>query len=244
MLIIKALLQLVAGDVNVVREYVERPRRMMVGAIVAEGKAYDMEAEALTDFYIYTVPHKTDLLSNQTKQVALLSAADIGVTKTYTLNHPFGVYDTNVEKMKPDIYVSFENDEKNQLGKPLPKGTIRLYKEDSKGNLQFVGEDRINHTADKEKVRLRLGTSFNLSADMKRTAFKKLSEKTQMGTYEVTFKNGSDAPADIQLILDFPDNFKLMEESQKGKRMTSNEVQWVVSVPAKGETKLTYKVQY
>ena len=218
---------------------------MMVKAGLAfDSSENNLEAEALTDFYIYTVPHKTDLLSNQTKQVALLSAADISVMKTYELIRPFGVYDTEVKQLKPNIYVSFENAEKNQLGKPLPKGTIRLYKEDSKGNMQFVGEDRINHTADKEQVRLRLGTSFNLSADMKRTAFKKLSEKSQIGTYEVTFKNGSDVAADIQLVLAFPDTFKLMEESQVGERLTSNTVKWVVTVPAKGESQLSYKVQY
>ena len=241
----QALLQLVAGDVNVVRDYDARPRMMMVKAGLAfDSSENNLEAEALTDFYIYTVPHKTDLLSNQTKQVALLSAADISVMKTYELIRPFGVYDTEVKQLKPNIYVSFENAEKNQLGKPLPKGTIRLYKEDSKGNMQFVGEDRINHTADKEQVRLRLGTSFNLSADMKRTAFKKLSEKSQIGTYEVTFKNGSDVAADIQLVLAFPDTFKLMEESQVGERLTSNTVKWVVTVPAKGESQLSYKVQY
>ena len=242
----KALLQLVAGDVNIVREYVERPRMVMTAkAVMVDGAVLNtMTPEALTDFYIYTVPHKTDLLSNQTKQVALFSATDIDVHKTYELDRPFGVYDTEMKKMKPDIYVSFENSEKNKLGQPLPKGTIRLYKEDAKGNMQFVGEDRINHTADKEKVRLRIGTSFNLTGDMKRIAFRKLSEKTQMGTYEVVFKNGSDKATDVQLTLNFPDNFKLMEESLKGDRITSNTIKWIVPVPEKGESKLTYKVQY
>ena len=146
--------------------------------------------------------------------------------------------------MKPEIYVTFENSEKNRLGMPLPKGTIRLYKEDSKENIQFVGEDRIRHTADKEKVRLHLGTSFNLTVDMKRIALKKMSDKLQTGTYEVIFKNGSDVVADVQLVLDFPDNFKLLEENQKSERVTSNNLKWVVSVPAKGETTLTYKVQF
>lgn len=240
----QALLQLVAGDVNMVREYEARPRMRMERDAVMMYASNGMEAEALTDFYIYTVPHKTDLLSNQTKQVALLSAADIGVQKSYELAHPFDVYNIEAKGMKPAIYISFDNDEQNHLGKPLPKGTIRLYKEDMKGNMQFVGEDRINHTADKENVRLHVGTSFNLSADMKRTAFKKLSEKLQMGTYEVTFKNGSDTAADVQLILYFPDNFKLLEESQKSEKMSSNTLKWVVSVPAKGEATLTYKVQF
>ena len=240
----QALLQLVAGDVNVVHEYEMRSRRMVSQMASFEKSIDGMEPEALTDFYIYTVPHKTDLLSNQTKQVALLSAADIGIVKTYELNRPFSVYSTEQKSMKPDIYVSFENAEKNKLGKPLPKGTIRLYKEDSKGNMQFVGEDRINHTADKEKVRLRLGTSFNLSADMRRVSIKKLSDRIQVGAYEVIFKNGSDVAADIQLFLNFPDGFRLFDESQKGDRVTSNTMKWVVSVPAKGENKLTYKVQF
>lgn len=241
----QALLQLVAGDVNVVREYSSNTRAMQKeGLLYAAVDSKSMAPEALTDFYIYTVPHKTDLLSNQTKQVALLSAADIGVQKTYELNRPFSVYYSEQKGMKPDIYVTFENAEKNRLGQPLPKGVVRLYKEDLKGNVQFVGEDRINHTADKEMVRLRLGTSFNLSADMKRITFKKLSDKLQVGTYEVTFKNGSDMPTDVQLVLGFPDDFKLSDESQKGEHITSNDVKWVVSVPAKGESKLTFKVQF
>lgn len=241
----QALLQLVAGDVNMVREYYEtRPLMKMATAAVVMDAANGMAAESLTDFYIYTVPHKTDLLSNQTKQVALLSGTDISVKKTYELNRPFSVYSTEEKKVKPDIYVSFENAEKNKLGMPLPKGIIRLYKEDEKGNVQFVGEDRINHTADKEDVRLHLGTSFNLSADMKRVSLKKISDKLQVGAYEVVFKNGAAMAADVELILDFPDNFKLMNESQKSERLTSNTLKWIVSVPAKGEATLTYKVQF
>ena len=243
----KALLQLVAGDVHVVRDYGDRNARFVMAAKTASvGYVADNEmvAEALTDFYIYTVPHKTDLLSQQTKQVALFSATDVGTKKTYELNYPFQVYSTEVLDVKPEIYLTFENSDTNKLGKPLPKGTVRLYKEDSKGNMQFVGEDSINHTADKEKVRLHLGTSFNLKASMKRTQHRKLSEKLSVGTYEVTFKNGSDASANVELTLRFPDDFKLMEESQHGERVTSNTIKWVVAVPAKGESKLIYKVQY
>ncbi len=241
----QALLQLVAGDVNVVSEYMERPRMLLAKSANALDMVADgMEAEALTDFYIYTVPHKTDLLSNQTKQVALLSVADVGVKKTYELNRPFSVHQTERKNMKPDIYVSFLNTPQNGLGKPLPKGTIRMYKEDSKENMQFIGEDRIQHIADGENVRLRLGTSFNLTADMKRTALNKISEKTQIASYEVVFKNGSDENAEIELTLGFPDDFKLLDQSQKGERVTSNTIMWAVSVPAKGEARLTYKVQY
>ncbi|MBQ4472481.1 MAG: DUF4139 domain-containing protein [Alphaproteobacteria bacterium] len=242
----QAQLQLVAGDVNEVREYNVAPKVMMAMAdgAVRRSARTEMAAEALADFYLYTLPHKTDILSNQTKQVALLTGTDLGIKKTYELNEPFSVYSDEVKKMKPSIYVSFENTKENKLGKPLPKGTIRLYKEDKNGRTQFVGEDRINHTAENEEVRLKTGTAFNLSADMKRTSFKKMGERTYRGAYEVTFKNGGDKEAVVDLTLYFPTNFKLFDESQKGTRLNSNKVKWSISVPAKGKTTLTYKVQY
>ncbi|MBP5160663.1 MAG: DUF4139 domain-containing protein [Alphaproteobacteria bacterium] len=242
----QALLQLVAGDVNMVPEYVERraraPKAMMA---FADTMSAGMEAEALTDFYIYTLPYKTDVLSNQTKQVALLSAADIAVAKTYELRLPVHLLDSSEERgMKPNIFVTFVNSQENKLGKPLPKGVTRLYKEDAKGNMQFVGEDRIQHTADKETVRLAIGSAFNLTVDMKRLAVRRVSDSVRMGTYEVTLKNGGDAPAQVQLTQEVPDRFKIMEENQKSERVNSNTVKWVVPVPAKGETKLTYKIQF
>ena len=240
-----AQLQLVAGDVNEVREYNVAPKMMAMAAdgMVRSARS-EMAAEALSDFYLYTLPHKTDILSNQTKQVALLTGSDLGIKKTYELDQPFSVYSDEVKKIKPNIYVSFENTKENKLGKPLPKGVIRLYKEDQNGRTQFVGEDRINHTAENEQVRLKTGTAFNLWADMKRTSFKKLAERTYRGAYEVTFQNGGDKPAVVDLILYFPNGYKLSDESEKATRLNSNKVKWSISVPAKGKSTLTYKVQY
>ena len=173
-----ANLQLVAGNVNTVRGDVlmlgdSSPR--MVKAMAVNSIA--MEAENLADFYIYTVPNKTTLLSNQTKQVALLSGNKISVNKTYELDNAFPVYTDEIKKAKPQIYLAFENSTENKLGMPLPKGVIRLYKQDKKGGTQFVGEDRIDHTADKETVRLKMGEAFNLTGEMKRTGYNRVSDR-------------------------------------------------------------------
>jgi len=243
-----ALLQLVAGDVNMVPEMRSRreyDRFDVEGAVVFASAKANMEAESLADFYIYTLPRKTDVLSNQTKQVALLSANDITLTKTYELRLPRHMLHSSEERdMKPNIYITFDNAKENQLGMPLPKGIIRLYKEDARGNVQFVGEDKINHTADKETVRLYVGSAFNLTANMKRIAIRRMSEKAQLGSYEITFKNGGDSDAQIQVSLDVTDRFKIVDESQKSERVNSNQIKWVVPIPAKGETKLTYKIQF
>ena len=239
-----AALQLVAGEVNTVREehmYTNRAPKMMAMA-VADGAV--MEAENLSDFYLYTVPNKTTLLSNQTKQVALLSGNQIGVNKTYELNDAFPVYTDEVKKAKPQIYLTFENSTENQLGMPLPKGVVRLYKQDAKGRTQFVGEDRIHHTADKETVRLKMGEAFNLTAQMKRLSFNKVSDKTTQAGFEITLKNASDTPATIEVKQSFPNGFKLMEQSLIGEKVTSNQMKWKVQVPAKGRSSFTYKIRW
>ena len=241
----QAQLQLVAGDINTVREeqtdYRRAPKVMMM-MTSADGTM--MEAENLSDFYIYTVPHKTDLLSNQTKQVALLSGNGISVKKTYELNNVFSVYSDEIKKVKPQIYVTFDNKKENKLGVPLPKGVVRLYKEDKKGRTQFVGEDRISHTADNETVRLKMGEAFNLTASMKRLNFNKISDRVSQAVFEITVKNGGDTPATINIKQTFPNGYKLLEQSIESQKETSNQVKWVVSVPAKGETKFTYKVRW
>lgn len=239
-----ANLQLVAGEVNTVREervlYDAAPRMMKTMAV----NGAVMEAENLSDFYIYTVPHKTTLLSNQTKQVALLSGAGIGVNKTYELDNAFSVYVDEIKKAKPQIYLTFRNATENKLGMPLPRGVIRLYKEDAKGRTQFVGEDRIAHTADGETVRLKMGEAFNLTADMKRMSYNRVSDRISTASFEITLKNGGDTPATVDIKQNFPNGYKLMEQSVESQKLTSNQVKWQVQIPPKGETKFTYKVRW
>lgn len=239
-----AQLQLVAGEINMVRE--ERAYYDAASSAVKAMAMKDnsMEAENLSDFYIYTVPHKTTLLSNQKKQVALLSGNGIGVNKIYELENVFPVYSDEIKKVKPQIYLTFKNSTDNKLGVPLPKGVVRLYKQDAKGRTQFVGEDRIYHTADNETVRLKMGEAFNLTADMKRLTFNKVSDRVSTANFEITLKNGGDIPAIVDVKQSFPNGYKLMEQSVESEKVTSNQVKWKIQVPAKGETKFSYKVRW
>ena len=62
------------------------------------------------------------------------------------------------------VFYQFKNEEKAGLGMPMPAGTVRVYQADSKGGVQFVGEDRIDHTPkdeatqsqDRQRVRRRV----------------------------------------------------------------------------------------
>lgn len=241
-----ANLKLVAGDVNVVAEMIQPKykRNMVMEMATAAPMADAMGVSALSDFYLYTLPRKTNIMSQQTKQVALLSATNVPVEKTYEFDNTLSLlYTPEVKQVKPNIYINFDNTDKNGLGIALPKGIIRLYKADNTENMLFVGEDRINHTANLEKVRLRMGTAFDIFADAKRLDYTKVSNKvTEMGT-QITFKNGGDKPAKVNLYQNFYGTWKILSESISHENENANRVKWVVNIPAKGETIFTYKVQ-
>ncbi|MDP1635685.1 MAG: DUF4139 domain-containing protein, partial [Gallionellaceae bacterium] len=145
-----AKLQLVAGDVNRVRDemrYADR-REKVVMAMAAP--APQMAEESLMEYHLYTLDRPTTIAENQTKQVSLLTASGVSARKELLLrgaNYYYGSsYGDLGQKMKVAVFVEFDNKESSRLGMPLPKGVIRVYKKDGAGNAQFVGEDRIDHT--------------------------------------------------------------------------------------------------
>jgi hypothetical protein len=193
-----AKLQLVAGDVNRVREDMQpkmRQRAMLAEAPLAAAPA--MAQESLFEYHLYSLQRSTTLANNQTKQVALLSAANVPAKKELLLlGRPDYYNDTAGEigkKIKAGVYVEFANSESANLGLPLPKGVVRVYKRDSAGNAQFVGEDRIDHTAKNENVRLHLGDAFDVTADKKKPTSVVVSPPTRPATCQKARTRSSSA---------------------------------------------------
>jgi len=152
------------------------------------------------------------------------------------------------QKMKVGVFVEFDNKESAHLGLPLPKGVMRVYKKDGAGNAQFVGEDRIDHTPKNEKVRLKLGEAFDVTADKKQTDFKKLPEPAK-GTamvesaFEILLKNAKKEAVIVTVQEPIPADWKMLKESHAHEKAASNMAVWKVSVPAEGKATLSYRVQ-
>src|SRR6185295_3695743 len=160
-----AKLQLVAGDVNQVQPMMEQAAKSMT--LSAGAAAPPMAQEELFEYHLYTLGRPTTIGDNQTKQVAMLSGGGIPVTKEYRLvnigtayNYPMG----DMARVNATVRMAFDNSEADHLGMPLPKGTIRVYKNDSAGQALFVGEDAIDHTPKGETVHLNLGQAFDVTA--------------------------------------------------------------------------------
>ena len=133
------------------------------------------------------------------------------------------------------MYISFDNTQKNGLGEPLPRGVVRAYQKESAGRLIFVGEDRIDHTAKNQKVRLALGKDFDITATGKRVSFQKIDSKNSQAEFEVKFSNAKSEAVVIKFKQSLPDGWRILAESTKSQKESSNQIYWNVAVGAESE---------
>jgi hypothetical protein len=247
-----AKLQLVAGDVNRVRQEFRLAKaegKMIVDA--AAPAPSSVTQEALFEYHLYTLNRPTTLADNQTKQVALLNAAAVPVKKELLLNGSDYYYRSSVgeigQKMKTGVFVEFVNRESAHLGQPLPKGVVRVYKRDRAGNAQFVGEDRIDHTPKNEKVRLHLGDAFDVTADKKQIDFRRREPTNKASyvfesAYEIVLRNAKSEAVSVTVREPVPGEWTVLDESQPHAKVASGTAEWRVNVPAGGNTTLKYRV--
>lgn len=245
-------LQLVAGDVNRVQQQYPRASMMRKDVMMAEAAAPSpMTEESLLEYHLYTLDRPTTIAENQTKQVALLSASQIPARKELVLRGSEYYYTAQYgeigTKLKVGVFIEFDNKEASKLGMPLPKGALRVYKKDNTGNAQFVGEDSIDHTPKNETVRLKLGDSFDVTADKKQTNFKVLpnpqkGHSAYESEFEFTLKNAKKEKMTVLVQEPIGGDWKIVNESHPHNKANSHLAIWKIEVPAEGKTVLSYKV--
>jgi len=204
-----ASLQLIAGDVRRVSPNRPPPAPMydQMAAEVAVSRAAPQQ-EAFFEYHLYTFPEPTTIEERETKQLELLAAADVGVGRRlifdgtgqyfpfYRPRRPGAVGD----EMSAAVVLELENAEANNMGMPLPAGVVRVYKADTRGNLQFLGEDRIDHTPRNETVRLYVGDAFDVVGTRREIANRRINDRTREITVEVEVRNRKETAATVDVV--------------------------------------------
>ncbi len=242
-----ARLQLVAGEVNRVSE-----ERNFALAGAMQRKAMDSVSEfqeqGFFEYHLYTLQRPTSIRDNETKQVSLLEAAGFDVKKEFVLNGQHYYY-TNYNnpgqpiKEKVGVYVQFRNAQQNKLGMPLPAGTIRLYKKDDKGNQQFIGEDKIDHTPKDEDVRVKVGDAFDVVAERKQTDYKVIARNVYDYAYEIKIRNHKDGPITVVVNEPIGGDWEMLSSTFEAKKTAAFAAQFNVPVAKDGEATLSYRVR-
>ena len=241
-----AKLQLVAGDLNRVRQ--ELDAAMMARAAAPAPATPRMAQEAFSDYHLYTVDRKTTINNSETKQVSMLrapacpspSATSSTDSRIYYRNpsHP-GAPIVDVVQ----VFYKFKNDQKAGVGMAMPAGVIRVYQADSKGGVQFVGEDRIRHTPKDETLNLRIGTAFDVVCERKQTDFQKIASSVYEFEYAITLRNHKTTPVTVEVNEPIGGTWQMLRSSHEWTKTAAFAAQFNVPVAADGTAVLTYRTR-
>lgn len=236
-----AKIKLVAGNVN---RIVDNIKFSLANRMLGDGMEVDaapkaqFEERSFFEYHIYDLQRNTNLANNETKQISLFQADNISINKKYRYNS----YDWNNGKTKVEVIIEFENKKLNNLGMPIPAGKVALYKTDG-NSLEFIGEDKIEHTPKDEKIKLKVGEAFDIIAEEKQTNTKKISDKIWEYTYEISIRNRKDENIviDIEKYLGY--NWEIIENNFDFEKIDAQKVLFKIPIKKNEEKILKLKVR-
>jgi hypothetical protein len=242
-----AKLQLVAGDLNRVRQVIGGIAGGLVRKEMAAA-APPMSQEAFSDYHLYTLGRKTTINNNETKQVSMLAATAFPVQKRYVVEGQAFYYHNAQHPGAPikdvvQVYYQFKNEEKAGLGMPMPAGIVRVYQSDSTGGVQFVGEDRIDHTPKDEAINLKIGNAFDVVCERKQSDFEKIASNVYEVEYEITLRNHKAVPVTIEVNEPIGGTWRMLQSSHEWNKTSAWAAQFAVPVGADGAAVLKYRVR-
>jgi hypothetical protein len=241
-----ARLQLVAGDLNRVLPAARPVERME--KVLRSAEADAMRQEAFSEYHLYTLGRRTTIANAETKQVGLLDGTGVPVVKRYLVQGQQFYYHNHQRpgaaiKDQVEVFYRFRNDQRSGLGMPMPAGTVRVYQGDSSGGIQFVGEDRIDHTPKDETIDLKIGNAFDVVCERKQTDFQKIAEDVYEVEFEIVLRNHKPAAIAVEVHEPLNGSWKMLSSSHPWTKTAAWAAQFEVPVPADGAATLRYRVR-
>jgi hypothetical protein len=260
-----ARIKLMAGDVNKIQPGQMNDRLQVFGTGGGIGGAMSPPVTERTfdEYHLYTLSRPTTLDDRETKQVEFITAANVSTTQIYVydglkldLNRYNGWNWENIRnessygtESNPKIWVmrEFNNSEANHLGMPLPKGRVRFYRRSDDGQIEFTGENVIDHTPRDEKVRVYTGNAFDLTGERRRVDYRLDTNRQRLDeSFEIKVRNHKKESVDVRVVEHLYRwvTWDIMEKSDPYRKMDSKTVEFPVTVPPDGEKTITYTAHY
>jgi hypothetical protein len=242
-----AALKLVAGDLNRVQTRQEMQGMLEAAFRAKAAPAPQFQEESFFEYHLYTLQGRTTIKQNQTKQISLLDAPDIPIRKElrfYGASQYYrGQLGTPLSNQKVGVFLEIANTEKHRLGLPLPKGTVRVYKASADRSLQFIGEDRIDHTPKDEKVKIKLGEAFDVVGERTQKDWKKVASNLYETEWEIQLRNHKPEGVEVVIVEPVPGDWEVLKSSHPYEKIEAHTLQYVVKIPKDGKVTVNYRVR-
>lgn len=247
----EARVKLVAGEIH--RVGASGPR-MEAKAVEA---ASSVSQSALLGYQLFDIRRPVTLRDNQTRQMAFASAPGVQVEKVLIfqgapdvlvsagdaiLDGTYGAY----ARRAAQIWLEFLNEEASGLGLPLPAGTVRIYRADVDGAVQFVGEDQIGHTPVGEALRLYVGDATQVVGERVQTSYRQLAEREAEESYQITLRNRGPQGVSVRVVerLFRAQDARIIASSEDYAQIDAQTIHYAVAVQPDAPTVITYTVRY
>ena len=239
-----AKLKLMAGDVHRVVEAGIQPYgggSAMAANIVMADKV--VTEKSFDEFHLYTLGNPVTLRDKETKQVEFVRATGVKAERVYVFD---GLYQGGgVGKVQ--VYREFKNAEANKLGLALPKGKVRFYSQDADRQLEFVGENQIDHTPKDEIIRVLTGNSFDLVGEHRITNENEDgANRVATQTVEIKVRNRKKEPVEIRVREHAvrSNTWTLTTQSQPHEKKDAQTFEFRVPLQPDEEKVITYTIRY
>jgi hypothetical protein len=260
-----ARIKLMAGDVNKIQPGAMRGRAVnqMVAVSAADVFNPPVTEKAFDEYHLYTLERSTTLRDRETKQVEFIHAAGVAARQVY-------IYDGakidanryngwNWENIRNDhsygteantkIWVmrEFANSQANHLGMPLPRGRVRFYRHSDDGQVEFTGENVIDHTPRDETIRMYTGNAFDLAGERRRTNYTvDASRREATESFEIKIRNHKKEPVNVRVVehLYRGSNWEVSAKSDEYTKKDSQTIEFPVTIAPDGEKKINYMAHY
>ena len=224
-----AAVKLVAGEPQ--RDQGPMPIAPRMALLSAAAEKSDMSQQEFADYHLYTLDKPATLRDRETQSLSMLEPRAIKLTPRYL---------TRADARGVRVQVEVRNDAASGLGQPLPGGRVRVFEADPAGDLQFVGETHIGHTAEGEKMTLDVGQAFDLVAERREVFNRRLSDREREYQIEVKLRNRKKSDVTIVVEEAVSGDVEVTQQSHPFERKDANTLQWTIAVPAGKEVMLSY----
>jgi len=243
----RAKLQLVAGDLHTARTEAARDNFAFRASAAAEARQ-DLTQQAFAEYHLYTLGRRTTIANAETKQLALLHGTGVPVARRYVVDGQRWIYRNRQQPGTPikdtvKVFYDFKNDAASRLGMPMPAGVVRVYQSDASGQVQYIGEDRIDHTPKDEALSVEIGSAFDVVCERRQTDYQDLGNSSYELAYEVTVRNRKDVPIVVEVNEPIGGDWTITASTHRATKTAAFAARFTLPVAAGGEATLRYRVR-
>ncbi len=246
-------LTLVAGEIHRAPQAQPMVEMMALRAAPMPGaKAEAMDEgfrrEELSEYHRYTLGRRSSLGNKQTKQIELFRLDKVKIDRRFCLQSDRNIFYSQIpgpsRDLKIALYLEWVNGAQNYPGMPLPAGGVRIYSQEQAGAAFFLGEDRIGHIPQQEKVSIRAGNAFDLAAERRQSEFIRVSDRLRRVTLEITLTNRKKTDVVVEVEENLPGDWKMLENSHEYEKIDAGRIRFSPGVKAGGKTVVKYSIEF